>query len=150
MISNRCYYALKAMLELAIREGSGPTPISDVAAQQDIPARFLEAILRQLKQAGLTASARGKDGGYYLAKPARTITLGTVIRLFEGPLVGETGSNPTSSRNGPRGFTKEDAFADVWQKAEDALSTVYDGVTFGELAEKEKIRKTGGVADYAI
>ena len=60
MISNKCNYALRALLELAKRDGGGPATIVDIAQAQSIPARFLEAILRQLKQAGLTESVRGK------------------------------------------------------------------------------------------
>jgi Rrf2 family cysteine metabolism transcriptional repressor len=52
MISNKCVYALKAMLELSLRENDGPVPISEIAQAQNIPSRFLEGILRQLKQAG--------------------------------------------------------------------------------------------------
>jgi len=144
-MSNKCYYALCAMLELAVREGDGPVPISAIAAAQGIPSRFLEAILRQLKQGGLTASVRGKDGGYYLAKPARTLTLGTIIRLFEGPMIG---SGPSDALLQDRAAAH--IFSEVWQKAEEALATVYDGTTLGELAERERMNKSGGVADYAI
>lgn len=148
MISNRCYYALKAMLELARREGSGPAPIGEIAREQDVPTRFLEAILRQLKQAGLTDSARGKDGGYFLSKPARAIKVGDVIRLFEGPLVGV--SPAAGSNSGGKAQGRGDVFREIWEHAEVALSSVYDAVNFGELAEKERMRKTGGVANYSI
>ena len=86
MISNKCYYGLRAMLELAIHEGDGPITIGDIAAARNIPVRFLEAILRQLKQAGLADSARGKEGGYQLARPAREISAASIIDAIEGPV----------------------------------------------------------------
>jgi Rrf2 family protein len=147
MISNRCTYALEAMLELAVQEGSGPIPISQVAAQHGIPARFLEAILRQLKQAGLTDSARGKDGGYFLAKPARTITAGEVIRLFEGSLVS---LGCASGDGSPGGTATAPVLMDLSKQAEAALSKVYDSATFGELADRERMRRSGGIANYSI
>lgn len=127
MISSKCHYALKAMLELAQHEGQGPLTINEIAQAQRIPARFLEAILRQLKQAGYTDSVRGKDGGYFLTRHADAITVGDVIRLFEGPLVAPN-TNVKQQR--------EDVFNQVWEKAETALSSVYDSIHFEELARE--------------
>lgn len=138
------------MLELARREGSGPVPISEIASEQGIPSRFLEAILRQLKQAGLTDSARGKAGGYFLAKPAQAIHVGDVIRVFEGPLVGASPAAHAGAHPAPGREQAADAFREVWLKAEKALSSVYDAIDFGELAERERMRRSGGVINYSI
>lgn len=146
MISNKCYYALKAMLELSVREGSGPVTIGDIAAKQNIPVRFLEAILRQLKQAGLADSVRGKEGGYYLGTPARNITVGGVIRLFEGPLVGVN----TSATPARRSRTARDVFQHVWDEAERALGSVFEGVDFGMLADEQRARENAHVTNYSI
>lgn len=146
MISNKCYYALRAMLELALCEGKGPVTIGDIAGKQHIPVRFLEAILRQVKQARLADSARGKDGGYYLSIPARNITVGSVIRLFEGSLVSV---NPMAVSTKKRGDAT-DVFQDMWDAAEQSLSTVFDHVNFGALAEKERSRQQAHVANYSI
>lgn len=145
MISNKCNYALRALLELAKREGSGPATIVDIATAQGIPSRFLEAILRQLKQAGLTESVRGKHGGYVLARPAREVPVGEVIRLVEGPLFETTdkrGSAPISRR--------PDVFQDLWQQAAAALDTLYNSVTLADLAEKERVLASKYVPDYSI
>ena len=141
MISNRCTYALKAMLELSLREGAGPVSIGEIAREQAIPARFLEAILRQLKQAGYTVSSRGKVGGYQLAKPAHAVSAGEIIRLFEGPLFsGGAAGRPGSAAN---------PVASLWREAEEALGRVYDGTSFADLADRaERARKVEG--DYAI
>jgi Rrf2 family cysteine metabolism transcriptional repressor len=145
MISNKCYYALKAMLELAIREGSGPVTIGDIAAKQHIPVRFLEAILRQLKQAGFADSVRGKDGGYYLSAPAKSVTVGAIIRLFEGPLIAIN-----TNGGGPRRHEATDVFQHVWDQAEEALGSVFDMVHFGKLADEYRSREAANVANYSI
>lgn len=144
MISNRCYYALKAVLELSRREGSGPVTIAQIADGQGIPSRFLEAILRQMKQAGLTDSSRGKEGGYFLARASASISVGEVIRLFEGPLVGvAAGGSQTSG-------SSDEVFAEVWGRAEKALSSVYDAVSFRELADLDQLKRSRFVANYTI
>jgi Rrf2 family protein len=141
MISNRCLYALQAMLELAVREGEGPVSIGEIAREQAIPSRFLEAILRQLKQAGLTESVRGKVGGYALARPAREITVGEVIRLIEGPLFSVSTTTTRPAATNP--------FPAIWAEAETALQTVYDRNNFADLARRVlAARKTA--VDYAI
>ncbi len=145
MISNKCNYALRALLELAKREGAGPATIVDIAAAQEIPSRFLEAILRQLKQAGLTESVRGKKGGYVLARPAREVPVGEVIRLIEGPLFDTAGTNGVDQRS-----AKPDVFRDLWQEAAAALDAVYDAVTLADLAEKERVLALQYVPDYSI
>jgi Rrf2 family cysteine metabolism transcriptional repressor len=147
MISSKCHYAVLAMLELAKQEGSGPVAISDIAREQHIPARFLEAILRQLKQAGFTDSARGKDGGYFLARPARAIHVGQVIRLFEGPLVSAPPPAP-AGRGRRKGGSA--VLADLWEQANAALASVLDGVDFAQLAAQDRARAMKFVMDYAI
>lgn len=149
MISNKCNYALRALLELAKREGAGPATIVDIAQAQSIPARFLEAILRQLKQAGLTDSVRGKKGGYVLAKPARSITIGEVIRLVEGPFFA-TEPATTAGRNAATPSSQNDVFQKIWARAEDALNQVYDSSNFADLAEADRQAAMRFVANYTI
>lgn len=86
MISQRCRYALKAMLNLA-RETSGrPKQVSVLAAEEKIPRKFLEGIMSELRQHELVISSRGKMGGYSLSRPAELITIGDVMRRVEGPI----------------------------------------------------------------
>ena len=131
MLSNRCIYALKAVLELSKHEGRGLVTITDVAKAQGIPARFLETILIQLKQHGFCSSVRGKEGGYRLAKPAKSIAVGHIVRIFQRPLA----SNEHRGRK-----NHGDVFDAVWTKAETALSAVLDSVKFDQLAEKDRSR----------
>lgn len=144
MISNKCNYALRALLELAKREGAGPATIVDIAQAQQMPARFLEAILRQLKQSGLTDSIRGKHGGYVLARSAREITVAEVVRLVEGPLF-----TLDRSDSAPRPIT-EDVFAPLWDDAEAALNEVFSAVSLADLAEMDRERAKNFVLDYTI
>ena len=131
MLSNRCIYALKAVLELAKHEGFGLVTITDIAKAQGIPARFLETILIQLKQQGYCSSVRGKEGGYRLAKPAEAITVGQIVRIFQRPLA--SGEHRGKKNHG-------DVFEEIWAKAETALSSVLDSVKFDRLAERDRSR----------
>src|SRR5512133_391623 len=85
-ISQKCQYALRAVFELAKQQGKSPLTIGHIAEQQDIPPRFLELILAELKQAGFLRSYRGKQGGYVLTVPPADLTAGQIIRLVDGPI----------------------------------------------------------------
>jgi Rrf2 family protein len=86
MLSQKSKYALKALTILAKEYGQGPVLISDVAQREEIPRKFLEIILLELKNAGILQSKKGKGGGYSLGRPPQQITLGNVIRVLDGPL----------------------------------------------------------------
>jgi Rrf2 family protein len=94
MLSQRCKYALKAMVDLT-RASGGSRRVSDIAEQENIPRKFLEAIMVDLKKGLLVESARGKLGGYRLSRPPDLITFGEIIRLIDGPLA----LLPCASRN---------------------------------------------------
>ncbi|MBU7578342.1 MAG: Rrf2 family transcriptional regulator, partial [Flavihumibacter sp.] len=76
----------KALSYMAQRENQGPILIADISVDQKIPIKFLEAILLDLKKAGLLDSKKGKGGGYYFALPPGQIKVATVIRLLDGPI----------------------------------------------------------------
>jgi Rrf2 family protein len=84
-ITAKADYAVRASVELAAA-GEGTVKGDAIATAQDIPVRFLENILAELRHAGLVLSQRGAEGGYRLAKPASEISLADVIRAVEGPL----------------------------------------------------------------
>lgn len=86
MINKKTKYALRAVMALAQRTGEGPVLIADLAEQENIPKKFLEQILLDLKRAGILTSAKGKGGGYSLGKPASDISVGAILRVIEGPL----------------------------------------------------------------
>ena len=86
MLTSKAKYALRAMIDLAGNARQGPAFIGDVAARQEIPRRFLENILLELRKHGLVVSHRGKNGGYALARPPENISFADVIRAMDGPL----------------------------------------------------------------
>ena len=85
-ISKRTQYGLKAMLALGRRYGKGPILIATLSKQEAIPLKFLEVILLELKGRGLLESKKGKGGGYQLRDHPSAITIGSLIRIMEGPL----------------------------------------------------------------
>lgn len=86
MISQKAKYALRALITLAQAPPDEPMLIGDIADKQDIPRKFLEQILLDLKHRGLVISRRGKAGGYLLLRAPEDITFGEVLRLIDGPL----------------------------------------------------------------
>lgn len=86
MLSQKTRYAIRAMQHLADRYGEGPVQLSEIAAKQNIPPKFLTVILSELARAGLVASLRGKDGGYWLGVPPIDIRYGDLIRIMRGSL----------------------------------------------------------------
>ena len=86
MLSQRTRYALRALQHLADRYGEGPVQLAEIVARQNIPAKFLTVILSELKRHGLVETLRGKEGGYWLARPPAEISYGDVVRRTRGSL----------------------------------------------------------------
>ena len=86
MLSKKTKYGLKAISYISKRELGTPILISEISEEKNIPRKFLEAILLQLKNSGFLGSKKGKGGGYYLLKDPETITLASLIRVLEGPI----------------------------------------------------------------
>jgi Rrf2 family protein len=86
MISQKAKYALRALIVLARQPEGAAMFIGDIAENQNIPKKFLEQILLELKRDGLVDSRRGKAGGYILLRPADTISFIDVLRLIDGPI----------------------------------------------------------------
>lgn len=147
-LSQKCQYAVRAVMELAKQYGQGPVAINQIATNQAIPQRFLENILNDLKPTGLIESRRGMQGGYLLAKDPAAITVGEIIRLVEGPL------DPvrcTGDKNGAYCPLKEScALIHLWNRAKAAVEAVYDGATFHDLVEEEKRLSKPAALDYSI
>jgi len=85
-LSRKARHALRALYALTARADRGPVLIADLAEQEKLPRKFLEAILLELKNAGILQSKKGKGGGYALARPPEQIKIGDVIRVIDGPL----------------------------------------------------------------
>lgn len=97
-ISAKADYAVRAALELAAHHDDGPRSSDQVAHPQDIPTKFLETILLDLRNAGVVKSQRGATGGYWLAQPPNQTTIADVIRAVDGPLAYVRGERPEHVR----------------------------------------------------
>lgn len=86
MLSNRTKYAIKALLYIYRQESDTPVHIVDIAKSENIPQKFLELIMLDLKKTECIDSKRGKGGGYFLTKEPNKIMIGKIIRSFEGPI----------------------------------------------------------------
>jgi Rrf2 family protein len=147
-IPKRCEYALRAVFELALRNTSQPVRISEIAGAQDIPPRFLEVILNQLRHGGFVESRRGSAGGYMLARAADQITVGELMEFMLGPLFGVDARR--GSGGGNRSFAGDCAFMHLWEAVDRAVSTLCHSTSFAELVEYEKAERTSAAPSYAI
>jgi Rrf2 family protein len=86
MLSQKTRYALHSLIVLARHDGDGPMMIADIAEAANVPRKFLEQILLELKKRGIVRSQRGRAGGYMLGRPAREISFADIIRTGDGPL----------------------------------------------------------------
>jgi Rrf2 family protein len=85
-LSRKADYALRVLFNLVERQGNGPISMAELARKNDVPKKFLEHIMLDLKSQGWVESSPGRAGGYSLAKPPEQITLGQVVRHFDGVL----------------------------------------------------------------
>jgi Rrf2 family protein len=128
-ISAKVDYAIRACTELAAA-GPGPTKGDVIARSQQIPIKFLENIMVELRNAGIVASQRGADGGYWLARPADRVTLADVMRAVEGPLAAVRGTRPEAVVY--QGSSR--ALRDVWIAVRASLRSVLENITVAQLA----------------
>jgi Rrf2 family protein len=128
-ITAKADYGVRAALELAAA-GGGPVKGERIAEAQDIPLKFLENILLELRHDGLVRSQRGPEGGYWLARPAEEIAIADVIRAVEGPLASVRGEPPEDvSYAGP-----SESLRTVWVALRANLRAVLDEVTLADVA----------------
>lgn len=138
-LSTKGRYGLRAMIDLADFSEEMPQSIANIAARQSISDSYLEQLMAKLKKAGLITSIRGAQGGYVLARPRDTISVGEILRALEGDLSpvkcsglkGEDGCQGSSScvtRN-------------VWKRIDDSIQSAVDSIYLSELVEdNRKIR----------
>ncbi len=151
-LSLRGEYALRALVVLGQAPPTAVVPIQRIASAQNIPKRFLEQILNDLKAAGLVESRRGVAGGYRLHLPATQIPLSTVIRSIEGPLapvscVSERYYAPCTCPD-----EAKCAIRTVMREVREAIVGVLDGVTVAQLCDRARRLQAGAenLTDYVI
>lgn len=141
-VSAKADYAARAAAELATAVDS-PVTADRIAAAQDIPAKFLETILLELKHAGIVRSQRGPDGGYALARPAEDISLADVIRAVDGPLANVRGDRPENMEY--RGAAAP--LTDVWIAVRAALRDILESTTLADLRDGDLPPQVAAYAD---
>ena len=131
-VSAKADYALRAAIELAAA-GDGPVKGERIAQAQEIPLKFLENILVELRHAGIVRSQRGVEGGYWLARPAEEVSLAEVIRAVEGPIANVRGVGPQEVEY-PGSAAR---LQDVWIAVRASLRSVLEETTLADLARGE-------------
>lgn len=130
-ISARTDYAIRALLTLAQAQADGDHTLTSesMAKQANLPRKFLEAILADLRRAGMVRAQRGAAGGYRLSQPAHAISLGAVVRAVDGPLAEVRGERPhDTAYDGPA-----EHLAQVWVALRASIRHVLDEVTLDDV-----------------
>ncbi|MFD9360106.1 RrF2 family transcriptional regulator [Streptomyces sp. NPDC060031] len=142
-ISARADYAVRAALQLAASQDDGPVKAEAIADAQDIPHKFLEGILNDMRRGGLVLSQRGGNGGYRLAKPAQSISIADVIRVVDGPLVSVRGVRPPDlSYTGPA-----QSLLPLWIALRANVREILDGVTLADVASSNLPSQVSALAE---
>jgi Rrf2 family protein len=150
VLSRKTKYAIKALQHLAVHGLQSPVLIQDIAEARNIPHKFLELILLELKKQGLVASRKGKGGGYLLAKDPETIGIGDLIRIMEGSLA------PVSCVS-QRAYAPCEECGDeavcgirsVMLEVRDAMAGVLDQVTLADMLRREdEARRSASQLSY--
>lgn len=138
--SQKAEYAVRAAIDLAQFSRPGePARVFDIARRARIPEKFLEAILLDLRKAGLVESKRGPEGGHCLALPAKDVTLGRIRAAIDGPLrLVDAGRGKNAVDEGLR---------EVWKEVALAVGAVLDAVTVEDMCRRAKEHQP---SDYSI
>jgi Rrf2 family protein len=138
-ISFKGDYALKVILHLSLNHPEYLCHIENISKMEDIPKKFLEQILLELKRGGFVQSKKGPSGGYFLAREPRQISLGEIVRFIEGTVYPISCIDPSSKQTCRE--VSRCVFTSVWQRVEKEMSTILDNINFQELKEiDEKIK----------
>src|ERR671934_894061 len=127
-ISAKTDYAVRALLGLA-QHAPRLVKVDEIISEQQLPRKFVEAILGELRRAGLVRSQRGAEGGYALARPARDITIGAVMRAVDGPLAEVRGLRPHETEYA--GVAQH--LPEVWVAVRASLRRVLDETTLAQV-----------------
>lgn len=129
-ISAKTDYAIRAAIELASAGSAGSLTAHAIADAQRIPLRFLLNILADLRRVGLVDSRRGPAGGWWLSRPADTITIADVIRAVDGPLVEVAGTRPGQLTD----HSSAASVSDLWIAVRTGIRNILEQITVADLA----------------
>ncbi|MDZ7965923.1 MAG: Rrf2 family transcriptional regulator [Nostoc sp. DedSLP03] len=142
-LSCKSEYAILALLEMAAHYESGePLQIRQIAAQQNIPDRYLEQLLATLRRGGIVKSQRGSKGGYLLTREPRKIILFEILECLEG-LEARAGEENVNSKSIDSSVIEE-----IWQEASRAANSVFQKYTLQDLCEKRDSRRSLDIMYY--
>jgi Rrf2 family protein len=136
LLSQKAKYALRALLMLARQPQGEMILVGDIAEEQNVPRKFLELILLELRKHGLLFSQRGRNGGYTLARAPAAITFGQVVRIMDGPIA----PLPCASITGYRRCAdcqdeKTCEIRKVMRSVRDAMAEILDRTSLADAAE---------------
>ena len=129
-VSAKSDYALRALIEIASRADARPVSAEELGRAQEIPHGFLQAILADLRRAGIVMSQRGQAGGWRMGRDAEEVTVADVIRAVDGPLVSVYGLRPEAVTYNE----SAQVLQHVWIAARSSLREVFEAVTIASLA----------------
>ena len=125
-------YGARLMLDLAIHYNNGPVLLREIAKRQDISEKYLGQIVRPLITEGLVKSARGAHGGYFLAKPPKSITLKDIIEVLEGSLaIVECIDTPSLCSRMKSCLTRN-----IWKEVTDKVTKVLENITLEDMVSR--------------
>jgi Rrf2 family protein len=133
MLTKKAKYGLKAMVYLAGVDPGQTALVNDIATNNNIPKKFLDAILAELRNAGYVHSKKGKGGGYMLARPAKEIGVGNIVRVLDGPLAPIQCASKTVYRRCDDCDEKKCSVRLVMMKARDAIASVLDKTSLAQM-----------------
>ena len=138
-------YAVTAMLDLAVQQGSASVCLSDIAERQEISLSYLEQLFARLRKNGLVASTRGPGGGYSLGKPAETITIGSIIAAVDEDVDITRCSGSKNCHQDMRCLTH-----DLWSDLSDKIKNYLDAITLGELIQRRSVQTIAARQDTIL
>lgn len=146
MLTNKGKYGLKAMIHLSRVETGGLAVVSEIAAHNAIPKKFLDAILSELRNAGFVQSRKGKFGGYTLARPAEEIMVGHVVRVLDGPLAPIPCASKTRYQPCPDCDVATCQIRHMMLDVRNAVAEVLDNTSLVQLRDQGGIESLGSKA----
>ena len=132
--STKTRYGTRAVLDIAMHGGKGPITLNDIARRQEVSKKYIGHIVNQLMAAGILESVRGPQGGYMLARPAKQIRLGEIIRALDGSMA------PVRCVEKPAvcGRSNRCATQEIWVTLKEKCDAVVDGISMADLVRRQK------------
>ena len=135
IVSTKGRYALRVMVGLALRESGEYVPLKEIAEEEGISQKYLEAIMATLSKAGMVDAIHGKGGGYRLNRTAKEYTVGSILKLTEGSLA------PVScTSQGAAACSRSSCChaLPMWEKLEKMIDEFFEGITLADLLTEQK------------